>query len=231
MAIPVFLQRLTAKEEKGADTPSWDGCSAGEAIDRQRAMVAAIGRKTVSLFHEAVGIFFSGNEKEARALLRRPETFTRPLMGTAKEIAGLFKLDLTSAELLQAGQLQWVTACIRRVGASARDILSLAVEMDGEGFSEEGERQLREYAETAGQLLMKSLNLFESRSFDQLGSFQQQEEAAEEQEAALKDGYFLRLSDECHEPGVAFLSMMENCTRCCTLAGEIACSITGREKL
>ena len=49
MAIPVFLQRLTTKEEKGADTPSWDGCSAGEAIDRQRAMVAAIGRKTATL--------------------------------------------------------------------------------------------------------------------------------------------------------------------------------------
>ncbi len=230
LAISEFLQRLTVKED-GETAPLWDGCSASQALERQQKNIAAAGRETLRMFRETGGLLFAGNYKEARALLRQPDRFTAPLVRTAEEIESLLRFDLTSAELSRVGQLQWVTACIRRVGVSARDLASIAAELNGKTFSAEGGKELESYLTAAASLLEKALSVFEENSFDRIRSLQELEEAAEEQETALRDHYFQRLGEECKDPGVAFLSVSVIGARCCELAGEIACAITGREKL
>ena len=59
----------------------------------------------------------------------------------------------------------------------------------------------------------------------------QDENQAEEQQMVLTDGYFQRMVDECYEPGTVFPNVAADCARCCELAGEIACVITGRDRL
>ena len=81
------------------------------------------------------------------------------------------------------------------------------------------------------QLLDKALSIYEGRCFDQLRLLQQLEEQAEEQQMVLTDGYFQRMVDECYEPGTVFPNVAADCARCCELAGEIACVITGRDRL
>lgn len=219
------------KTTKPASASDWENLAASDALAMGLKEVVSLGRKAYDVFERAGRVLFSDETSLLEQIRQEQHRFTEAAVQLVSQLDQLRSLDLTSKELRQIAELLWVTAQIRRIGLYAGDVAASVEELDDKKLSAEGEKELEQYFQTTLQMLDKALSIYEGRCFDQLRLLQQLEEQAEEQQIVLTDGYFQRMADECYEPGTVFPSVAADCARCCELAGEIACVITGRDRL
>ena len=221
----------SGKDTKPAFADDWEGLAASDAIASSRNAVISLGREAYHIFALAGEVLFSGDTQLMEDTRRRQTQFLADAVGLTERLDSLRSLDMTGKELRQTAELLWVTAQVRRIGLYAGDVAESAAELGKKKLSAEGKKELEQYFKTTLLMLDKALSIYQGRCFDQLRLLQQLEEQAEEQQLVLKDGYFQRIADECYEPGIVFPSVAADCARCCELAGEIACVITGRDRL
>ena len=219
------------KNTKPAFAADWDGLAASDAIALGRDEVVSLGRQAYDVFALAGEVLFSGEQQLMEDTRRKQTQFLAASVQLTERLDSLRSLDLTGKELRQTAELLWATAQVRRIGLYAGDVAEAAGELGSKELSPEGKKELEQYFKITLLMLDKALSIYQGRCFDQLRSLQQLEEQAEEQQLVLKDGYFQRMADECYEPGIVFPSVAADCARCCELAGEIACVITGRDRL
>ncbi len=219
------------KNTKPAFTAGWNDLAASDAVAQSHDEVVSLGRQAYDVFAMAGEVLFSGKQQLMEDTRRKQAQFLAASVQLTQRLDSLRSLDLTGKELRQTAELLWVTAQVRRIGLYAGDIAESTSELGSSKLSLEGKKELEQYFKTALLMLNKALSIYQGRCFDQLRSLQQLEEQAEEQQQILKDGYFQRMADECYEPGIVFPSVAADCTRCCELAGEIACVITERDRL
>ena len=219
------------KVTKPVSDASWENLAASDALALGLKEVVSLGRRAYQVFALAGRVLFSVVTALLEQIRQQQNDFSVASVQLVDRLEQLRLLDLTSKELRQIAELLWVTAQIRRIGLYAGDVVASAEQLGGKKLSADGGKELQQYFQITLQLLDKALSIYEGRCFDQLRLLQQLEEQAEEQQMVLTDGYFQRTVDECYEPGTVFPNVAADCARCCELAGEIACVITGRDRL